>query len=97
MSSKMVEHRLDPANPPTLTEAQRDQLARLAALPDSDIDLSDIPEVLDWSNAVRGKFYRPVKQQVTLRLDADVLERLRAEGAGWQSRINDVLRKAVGL
>jgi uncharacterized protein (DUF4415 family) len=37
------------------------------------------------------------KQQVTLRLDTDVLERLRAEGAGWQSRINAMLRKAVGL
>jgi uncharacterized protein (DUF4415 family) len=36
------------------------------------------------------------KQQVTLRLDHDVLERLRASGAGWQSRVNEILRKAVG-
>jgi uncharacterized protein (DUF4415 family) len=35
------------------------------------------------------------KQQVTLRLDADVLARFRAEGPGWQSRINAVLRKAA--
>jgi uncharacterized protein (DUF4415 family) len=37
------------------------------------------------------------KQQVTLRLDADVLARFRAEGPGWQSRINAILRKAVGV
>ena len=36
------------------------------------------------------------KRQVTLRLDGDVLDRLRATGPGWQSRINDILRKAVG-
>ena len=37
-----------------------------------------------------------VKKQVTLRLDRDVVEAFRASGAGWQSRMNDVLRKAVG-
>jgi uncharacterized protein (DUF4415 family) len=37
------------------------------------------------------------KKQVTLRLDADLLERFRASGAGWQSRINATLRKAVGI
>jgi len=47
--------------------------ARLAALPDETIDVSDIPLKLDWSNAERGKFHRPLKQQVTLRRDADVL------------------------
>ena len=43
----------------------------------------------------RGPQIAPVKQQVTLRLDQDVLETFRATGAGWQSRINDALRKAV--
>jgi uncharacterized protein (DUF4415 family) len=37
------------------------------------------------------------KKQVTLRLDADLLERFRASGAGWQSRINATLRKAMGI
>lgn len=37
------------------------------------------------------------KKQVTLRIDAEVLDRLRASGKGWQSRVNDVLKKAVGL
>lgn len=35
------------------------------------------------------------KQQVTIRLDRDVVEKLRASGAGWQSRVNEILRKAV--
>lgn len=43
----------------------------------------------------RGPQVAPIKQQVTLRLDKDVLETFRATGAGWQSRINDVLRKAT--
>ena len=42
-------------------------------MPVKDIDTSDIPEIADWSGAVFGKFYRPAKQQVTLRIDADVL------------------------
>jgi uncharacterized protein (DUF4415 family) len=37
------------------------------------------------------------KKQVTLRLDVDLIERFRAGGAGWQSRINATLRKAVGI
>ncbi len=43
----------------------------------------------------RGPQVAPVKQQVTLRLDRDVLESFRATGTGWQSRINETLRKAV--
>ena len=43
----------------------------------------------------RGPQKGPVKQQVTLRLDRDVLDRFRATGDGWQSRINTALRKAV--
>ncbi len=37
------------------------------------------------------------KRQVTLRLDPDVIDRFRAEGPGWQGRMNAALRKAVGL
>jgi len=74
------------------------QLDALDAMRDEDIDLSDIPEKLDWSNAVRGKFFRPVKQQVTLRLDADVLHwfKTNAEGSrGYQTQINAALRRFV--
>ena len=73
------------------------ELAALEAMSDDDIDLSDIPEITDWSNGVRGKFYRPVKEQVTLRLDADVLDWFKAQssdGKGYQTKINATLRRA---
>ena len=56
-----------------LTARQRAELKSLATRPDDAIDTSDAPELLDWSAAKRGLFYRPVKQQLTLRLDADVV------------------------
>lgn len=65
-------------------------------LPDKNIDTSDIPEILDWSGAKRSLLYRPVKQQITLRLDADVLAWFRANapgGRGYQTEINRVLRE----
>ena len=69
-----------------------------AAVTDKDIDTSDIPEVTDWSRAVRGKFYRPIKQQLTLRLDADVIAWFKdhaRDGRGYQTSINRVLRDYV--
>ncbi len=70
-----------------------------AAGPSSDgyaeIDLTDIPEVRDWSKAVVGKFYRPIKKSLTIRIDADVLAWLRAQGKGYQTRINGLLRQAM--
>jgi uncharacterized protein (DUF4415 family) len=50
---------------------------------------------LDWSNAVVGKFYRPVKQSLTIRLDADVIAWLKSQGSGYQTRINSLLRTAM--
>ena len=70
----------------------------LATLSDGSVDLSDMPEITDWSNAVRGKFYRPVKQQLTLRLDADVVHwfKTHADGErGYQTKINAALRRFV--
>jgi uncharacterized protein (DUF4415 family) len=69
----------------------------LAALPDEAIDTTDIPEILDWSGAKRGLFYRPIKQQLTLRLDADVVAwfKDRAGGGGYQTQINKALRAYV--
>jgi uncharacterized protein (DUF4415 family) len=74
------------------------ELEALAAMPDDTIDLSDMPEVTDFTGWVRGKFYRPVKKQVTVRLDSDVLEYFKAKqgGArGYQTAINAALRKVV--
>lgn len=76
-----------------------EELAALAALPDDEIDLSEAPELSEeqWQYAVRGKFYRPVKQQLTIRIDADVLDWLKKEdgGKGYQSRLNQILRAAM--
>ena len=79
-----------------LTKEQKAELQALAALPDEQIDTSDIPEILDWSGARLDLLYRPVKQQITLRLDADVVAWFRANapgGRGYQTEINRVLRK----
>jgi uncharacterized protein (DUF4415 family) len=72
-----------------------EELRRLAEQPEERIDTGDIPEVRDWSNAERGRFYRPVKKQVTLRIDADVLEWFKSHGNKYQTRINAVLREYV--
>jgi len=79
-----------------LTAEKRKQLARLAKMPDSRIDLSDIPEIKSLpSDAVIGKFYRPKKTSVTIRLDADVLAWLKATGEGYQTRVNTYLRQLM--
>ena len=74
------------------------QIQVLADKPDDEINTDDIPEVLDWSDAKRGVFYRPVKQQITLRLDADVVSWFKArqlDGRGYQTDINTALRDHV--
>lgn len=80
-----------------MTPARRRRLARLAKRPDSEIDFSEIPPLKKsfWKNAVRNPFYRPVKQQLTVRLDADVVAWLRRQGKGYQTRLNRVLREAM--
>jgi uncharacterized protein (DUF4415 family) len=84
----------------TPEELDPESLARLravAGLPDDQINLSDpdAPEVLDWSGAVRGRFYKPVKKLKSLRIDADVLAFFEAQGPGYQTRINEVLRESM--
>ena len=81
-----------------LTDKQKAELSALEALPDDQIDTSDISEVRDWSDARRGLFYRPVKQQITLRLDADVVNWFKEQapdGRGYQIKINRALREYV--
>ena len=73
-------------------------IARMKAIKDEDIDFSDIPPLTEkfWQNAVKNPFYRPVKKQVTLRIDADVLEWLKKkEEKGYQSRLNALLRQVM--
>ncbi len=82
----------------TLTTAQTAELEALAALPDDRINTRDVPEQRNWSGALRGAFYRPVKKQLTLRLDADVIEWFKTharDGEGYQTSINSALREYV--
>jgi uncharacterized protein (DUF4415 family) len=80
-----------------LTAQQRREAAALASMPDDKIDYSEIPPLTDgfWKHAVRNPFYRPVKLQLTVRLDADVVAWLREQGKGYQTRINALLRAAM--
>lgn len=95
MKTKMVSY--TPETLPPITEARAAHLKALAARPDSEIDLSDIPVLSaeQWKRGIRGRFYRPVKRQITARVDADVLEWLKSQGRGYQSRINAILRREM--
>lgn len=81
------------------SDKQGAEIKRLLAkgtVPGEQLDLSDIPEITDWSHAVRhGQFYRLVKQQTSVRLDADVLAWLKAQGKGYQTRMNKTPREAM--
>jgi uncharacterized protein (DUF4415 family) len=79
-----------------LTAKQKKELAALARLLADKIDTRGVPEVKDWSGARRGVFYRPVKQQLTLRLDADVIAWFKDHAPkGYQTDINRALRQHV--
>lgn len=65
---------------------------RLAKTDDQGIDTTDIPE-LDDDFFRRAEVHLPGKKAVTIRLDADVLEWFKGQGAGYQTRINQLLRQ----
>lgn len=74
------------------------EIDALAVLPESEINTDDLPEVRNWNGAHRGVFYRPIKQQITLRLDADLLDWFKnhhLQNEGYQTSINRVLREYV--
>ena len=97
MKTPMVRHQLNLANPPSLTEGQKAEIEAIRALPDEDIDLGDIAALDDafWKTAALNPYYKPVKTSTTVRIDADVLAWLRAQGKGYQTRINSILRRAM--
>lgn len=92
--TKIVRKKIS-SNTPSAAAWRR--LAKLTRQSDSTIDFSDIPPLTDkfWRNAARNPFYRPIKQQLTLRLDADVVAWLRRQGKGYQTRANALLRDAM--
>ena len=92
---KFVKHKRGTSS--TLDVQHEAELKALANKSDEDIDYSDIPPSSDeqWSNAERGKFYRPLKTQASVRIDADVMEWLKRPGKGYQTRLNAILREAM--
>lgn len=92
----LVTYRLDPDNPPVLTEEERQAWEELKAMPDEEIDFSDIPPQTSggWRR-VSELVPAETKQQITLCLDADLIAFYRAIGRRYQSRINAALREYV--
>jgi uncharacterized protein (DUF4415 family) len=79
-------------------DKQRRELKRLAARPDSQIDYSDAPEQRPRASDIQvGRFYRPIKQLVSLRVDADVLNWFRGRGKKYQTYMNEVLRREMQM
>ena len=95
----MVYYAVDPANPPPLTPEQEEEIRRLAALPDSEIDTSDIPP-LDFSSGVvvRDPFVRPpTKSKVKeFLIDSDIIYWvINQAGEGYMDKLNAMLRRAM--
>lgn len=66
------------------------------AVPDSEIDYSEIPPTKDFEGWQFGnkQYFKPVKEQVSIRINKVLLAHLRSKGKGWQSQVNDFLMNA---
>lgn len=68
------------------------------AIPDNEIDFSQIPEITDFSGfkplSQHAEHFKPVKEQVSMRFNKVLLAHLRAKGRGWQTEVNDFLMNA---
>ena len=95
-TSETVYFHLDPDNPPVLTAEERQAWTELLEMGDEGIDYSDIPPLpaTGWRR-VSDLVQAENKQQITLRLDADLIAFFRATGRRYQSRINAALREYV--
>lgn len=78
----------------TLPKIRQEDIEKIRLIQDKDIDCSDILPLTDefWANAQPSHFYRQSKQQVTLRIDKDILDFFKKTGKGYQTRLNAVLR-----
>ena len=80
-----------------LTLDQLQELEALHAMPDDEIDYSDLPPTTagQWQGAKVGHFIHPAKEQITLQVDADVVAWLKAQGRDYQARVNELLRQVM--
>ena len=89
----MVKHTLE-----TLPPVSQEDLDRVDAIKDEDIDYSDIPEITDFSQFrpwEQRQMFKPVKVAVTCKLDADIVAWLKQGGKGYQTRLNSILRQVM--
>ena len=88
----MVTFKLEDRKPMTA-----EQRRRIESIRDEDIDYSDIPPLTEeqLKRFVRGRFYRPTKQAISVRIDSDIISWLKSQGKGYQTRINAILRDAM--
>ena len=95
--SKIVTYKVNLNNVPVLSDEQKARLDALAKRPGSEIDFSDVAELDEsfWKNAVQNPLYKPTKQVTTIRIDADVMQWLKSQGKGYQTRMNKILREAM--
>jgi uncharacterized protein (DUF4415 family) len=82
---------------PAKEPAIKSDLARVDKLRDRDIDYSDIPELDDEVFAQPLVPWPPRKEPITIRVDADVLDWFKHQGRGYQTRINQVLRRYMDV
>lgn len=67
------------------------------AIPDSEIDCSEIPPLTDFSGFHFGNenYFKPKREQISIRLSKYIVDHFRAMGKGWQTKVNDFLTEAV--
>ena len=82
--------KIDPHRPSELTASQR---KRLDEMSDDEIDYSDIPDLVQ--SGLAAGLYRPMKQVVTIRLDADVVAWFKNHSRRYQTAINGALRQHI--
>ena len=97
MKKRDVEHEVDLAELPPLSAADAELMKDLQHASDEEIDKTEIPLLSDafWEAARPNPFYRPMKTSTTIRIDSDVLAWFKAQGKGYQSRINAALRRTM--
>ena len=82
----------------TLPPVSKEEWARVDAITDVEIDVSDIPEFKDLSGFhpwEQRRMFKPVKVPITCKLDADIVEWLKQGGKGYQTRLNAILRQVM--
>ncbi|MEG0044417.1 MAG: BrnA antitoxin family protein [Comamonas sp.] len=95
--SKVIHREIDLGNLPVLTAKQRAELKALSNAADTEINYDDQPQLSRafLKDAVRNPLYKPTKTPTTVRMDSDVLAWLKAQGKGYQTRMNAILRQEM--